>query len=197
LRRYLSRVEGVAKVNLIGGQEREIQVSIDAAGLTDMDLSLLQVQNAILSSNLDFPTGSVQTREQDVLIRLSGKYKTVDELRNLVVANKNGAQVRLMDVADVQDTQKDVEKIARVNQQSAIAVQVIKQSDANAVGVSEQMHATIAKLQKDYAARGLKIEVANDSSIYTLKSADAVIHDLILAIVLGGSGDVVLPAQYS
>src|SRR5687767_9865954 len=95
----LSRVEGVAKVNLIGGQEREIQVSIDADRLDGYGLSLLQVQSAILSSNLDFPTGSVQTREQDVLIRLSGKYKNVDELRNLVVSNKNGSQVRLMDVA--------------------------------------------------------------------------------------------------
>jgi HAE1 family hydrophobic/amphiphilic exporter-1 len=181
----LSRVEGVAKVNLIGGQEREIQVSIDASRLEGYGLSLLQVQNAILSSNLDFPTGSVQTREQDVLIRLSGKYKTVDELRNLVVANnKNGAQVRLMDVADIQDAQKDVEKIARVNQQSSIAVQVIKQSDANAVGVSEQMHAVITKLEKDYASAGLAITVANDSSIYTLKSADAVIFDLIIAIIL-------------
>ncbi|RYZ51879.1 MAG: efflux RND transporter permease subunit, partial [Chitinophagaceae bacterium] len=103
---------------------------------------------------------------------------------NLVVSNKNGAQVRLMDVADVQDAQKDIEKIARVNQQSAIAVQVIKQSDANAVGVSEQIRATIDKLEKDYESTGLNIEVANDSSVYTLASADAVIHDLILAIVL-------------
>ncbi|ANE52695.1 efflux RND transporter permease subunit [Flavisolibacter tropicus] len=180
----LSRVDGVAKVNLIGGQEREIQVSIDANRLQGYGLSLLQVQNAILSSNLDFPTGSVQTREQDVLIRLSGKYKSVDELRNLVVANRNGVQVRLIDVADIQDAQKDVDKIARVNQQSAIAVQIMKQSDANAVGVSEQIHATIDKLQKDYGKTGLKISVANDSSIYTLQSADAVIHDLMLAVVL-------------
>ena len=181
----LSRVEGVAKVNLIGGQEREIQVSIDANRLQGYGLSLFQVQNAILSSNLDFPTGSVQTREQDVLIRLAGKYRTVEELRNLVIATlKTGAQVRLADVADVQDAQKDVEKIARVNQQSAIAVQVIKQSDANAVGVSEQIRATIEKLEKDYAAGGLDLEVANDSSVYTLQSADAVIHDLILAIIL-------------
>lgn len=181
----LSRVEGVAQVNLIGGQEREVQVNIDANRLEGYGLSLLQVQSAILSSNLDFPTGSVQTREQDVLIRLSGKYKNVDELRNLVVATgKDGAQIRLIDVADIQDAQKDVEKIARVNQESAIAVQVIKQSDANAVGVSEQIRTSIEKLQKDYASAGLKIGVANDSSVYTLKSADAVIHDLILAIVL-------------
>src|SRR3954467_5845452 len=129
----LSRVQGVAKVNLIGGQEREIQVSIDANKLEGYGLSLLQVQNAVLQSNLDFPTGSVQTRERDILVRLSGKYRNVDELRNLVIATSPaGAQVRLLDVADVQDAQKDVEKVARVNQRSAIAVQVIKQSDANA-----------------------------------------------------------------
>ena len=181
----LSRVDGVAKVNLIGGQEREIQVSVDAKKLEGYGLSLLQVQNAILSSNLDFPTGSVQTREQDVLIRLSGKYRNVDELRNLVVAtSKTGAQVRLWEVADVQDAQKDVEKMARVNQQSAIAVQIMKQSDANAVAVSEQIRASMEKMEKDYASAGLSLKVASDSSDYTLKSADAVIHDLILAIVL-------------
>ncbi len=180
----LSRVEGVAQINLIGGQEREIQVSIDAGRLEGYGLSLLQVQNAILSSNLDFPTGSVQTTEQDVLIRLAGKYKTVEELRELVIANQNGVQIRLKDLADVQDAQKDVEKLARVNQQSAIAVQVLKQSDANAVGVSEQIRATIDKLHKDYAAQGLDIKVANDSSIYTLQSANAVIFDLMLAILL-------------
>jgi len=180
----LSRVPGVAQVNLIGGQEREVQVNIDASKLEGFGLSLSQVQTAILSSNLDFPTGSVQTREQDILIRLAGKYKDVEELRNLVVFNKNGVQVRLREIADVQDTQKDVEKLARVNEQSSIALQIIKQSDANAVSVSKQVTASIEKLQKDYAGSGLKIDIANDSSVYTLQSADAVIHDLLLAIVL-------------
>jgi len=181
----LSRADGVAQINLIGGQEREIQVSVDAAKLEGYGLSLLQVQNAVLSSNLDFPTGSIQTREQDILIRLSGKFRNVEELRNLVVATtREGAQVRLSDVADVQDAQKDVEKIARVNQESAIALQVLKQSDANAVAVSQEINAGIARLQADYAASGLKIDVANDSSTYTLASADAVIFDLILAIIL-------------
>jgi len=181
----LSRVDGVAKVNLIGGQEREIKVSIDAKKLEASRLSLMQVQGAILQSNLDFPTGNVQTRDQDVLIRLSGKYKTIDDLRNLVVATTStGAQIRLKDIADVQDAQQDVEKLARVNGKSAIAVQILKQSDANAVAVSEGIQKNIAKLQKEYAADGLNLKVVNDSSVYTLQSADAVMHDLILAIIL-------------
>lgn len=181
----VSRVPGVAQVNLIGGQEREIQVGIDADKLEGYNLSLLQVQSAILSSNLDFPTGSVKTEDQDILIRLAGKYQSVEDLRNLVIATAaNGTQVRLRDVADVQDAQKDVEKIARVNRKSAIALQVIKQSDANAVEVSEGVRKIVGQVQADYAANGLTINIANDSSIFTLQSADAVIHDLILAVIL-------------
>jgi len=181
----VSRVSGVAQVNLVGGQEREIEVALDADKLQGYGLSVPQVQQSILSSNLDFPTGSVKTQEQDILIRLSGKYKNVDELKNLVVSTgKDGAQIRLGDVADVRDSQKEVEKLARIDRKGAIAIQVIKQSDANAVEVSKGVHTVIAKLMEDYKSNELKIVIANDSSIFTLESADAVIHDLILAIIL-------------
>ena len=180
----ISRVQGVAQVNIIGGQEREIQVNLDAVKMQAYGLSIPQVQQNILSSNLDFPTGNIQTREQKILIRLAGKYKSVDELRNLIVSSKNGVQVRLGDIADVQDTQKITEKIARVNQKSAIVLQIIKQSDANAVAVSEDVIKTIEKLENDYKANGLKLEVAKDSTVFTLMAADAVVHDLLIAVLL-------------
>jgi len=181
----LSRVEGVAQVNLVGGQEREIQVNLDATKLQAYSLSALDVQQVILSSNLDFPTGSVKTEDQDILVRLSGKYQSAEELRNLVVKTKHdGSQIRVRDVADVQDTQKDVEKMARVNRKSAIAIQVLKQSDANAVKVSENVRKNLITLEQVYAADGVKLGVANDSSTYTLQSADAVLHDLLIAILL-------------
>lgn len=180
----ISRVAGVAQVNLIGGQEREIKVSLDAVKLQGFGLSVPQVQQAVLSSNLDFPTGNIKTRENSTTIRLSGKYKTVEELRNLVVASQNGAQIRLGDVADVQDAQKDVTKISRINQKSSILLQVIKQSDANAVEVSKKVKEAIAKIEKDYVKSNLKLKVANDSSEFTLTAADSVIHDLFLAVIL-------------
>jgi len=181
----ISRVTGVAQVNLVGGQEREIEVSLDANKMQGYGLSVPQVQQSILTSNLDFPTGSVKTQDQDILIRLSGKYKNVDELRNLVVTTgKDGAQIRLGDIADVRDAQKEVEKLARIDRKGAIAIQIIKQSDANAVEVSKGVHKAIDKLMQDYRTNELKIIIANDSSIFTLESADAVIHDLVLAIIL-------------
>ena len=180
----LSRVTGVAQVNLIGGQEREIQVSLDPVKLKGYGLSVPQVQQAILTSNLDFPTGSVKTRENSTIIRLSGKYKSVDELNSLVISSRNGIQVRLSEVAFVQDSQKEVEKIARVNQSSAIIVQIVKQSDANAVAVSELMKEAIVKVESDYKKEGLKIQIVNDTSDFTLAAADHVIFDLVLAVIL-------------
>lgn len=180
----LSRVNGVAQVNIIGGQEREIQVNLDATKLQAYGLSIPQVQQMILASNLDFPTGNIQTREQKILIRLAGKYKDVDELRNLIVLDKGDVQVRLKDLADVQDTQKDAEKIARVDQKSAIILQIVKQSDANAVAVSEDVLKTIATLENDYKSNELKLEIAKNSTNFTLEAADSVIHDLLIAVIL-------------
>jgi len=180
----LSRVNGVAQIRLIGGQEREIQVNLDANKMKGYGLSVPQVQQGILTSNLDFPTGNIQTRDQKILIRLAGKYKTVDELRNLIVSDNNGVQIRLMDIADVQDAQKEVEKIARVDEKNAIILQVIKQSDANAVEVSENIQKLLEQLKVDYKAQQLQLDIANDSSVFTLQAADSVIHDLILAVIL-------------
>ncbi|WP_159802420.1 efflux RND transporter permease subunit [Flavobacterium sp. MK4S-17] len=180
----LARVNGVAQVTIVGGQEREIQVNLDEEKMKGYGISIPEVQNAVLSSNLDFPTGSVKTRENSMLVRLSGKYRSVEEMRNLVISSKNGIQVRLGEIADVQDDQKEAEKISRVDMQSAIALQITKQTDANAVQVSEDVQAIVKKIENDYKKEGLKLQVANDTSEFTLIAADAVIHDLFIAVFL-------------
>lgn len=179
-----SRVNGVAQVDLVGGQEREIKVSLDEKKMQGYGLAIADVQQAILSSNLDFPTGALKTRTSRSTIRLSGKYRDVAEMNNLVVSNKNGAQVRLSDIATVFDTQKDVEKIARYNQNSTILMQIKKQSDANAVSVSELVQKTIAQVQDNYKTQGVKVNIVDDTTDFTLEAADHVIFDLFLAIIL-------------
>ncbi|MCA6066514.1 efflux RND transporter permease subunit [Chryseobacterium sp. RG1] len=179
-----SRVNGVAQVTLVGGQEREIQVNLDEKKMQGYGVAVADVQQAILSSNLDFPTGALKTRTSRSTIRLSGKYKNVQEMNNLVVSNKNGAQVRLSDVATVFDTQKDVEKVARYNQNSTILLQVKKQSDANAVSVSELVKKTIAQVEGNYKTQAIKVNIVDDTTDFTLEAADHVIFDLFLAIIL-------------
>lgn len=181
----LSQINGVAKINLIGGEQREIRVNINPDRLQAFDISPLQVQQTINSSNLDFPTGKVMSQQNQILVRLNGKYQNLDELRNLVIkTGADGSLVRLRDVAEVQDGVKEVERIARVDRKNAIALKIQKQSDANAVKVSEGLHQKIGVIEQQYANIGLKINIAQDSSVYTLESADAVIEDLVIAIFL-------------
>lgn len=191
-----ARINGVAKVDMLGGEEREIQVKIDPDKIQGYGLSISAVQQAIASSNMDFPTGNVASKDNRTTIRLAGKVRSIDELRNLPLTTPAGITIFLRDVADVQDGIVEIEKIARVDRQNTIMLQVFKQSDANAVAVSELVRNTIATydkegnviggVEKDYSEQGVKISVANDSSEFTLTAADNVIHDLVIAIVLVG-----------
>ena len=181
----LSRLPGVAQVQLVGGIEREFQINVDAGKLNTHKISLLQLRQAVTNANVDYPTGKVKTTEDQLSIRLSGKYADIDMLRDLVVkTGDDGSQVRLRDVADVQDAQKDIEKLARQDLAPTIIVQILKQSDANAVSVSEEVHEQIAKIESEFAANNVKLAVATDTSEFTLESANDVLKDLFIAIIL-------------
>lgn len=181
----ISKIPGVAQVNIIGGQEREIRVNIDEDKLASYGLSLLQISQTIENANIDFPTGKIKNRGKQTTIRLSGKYSSVDELRNLVLtADPNGGMVKLKDVADVLDTKKDAELISRVDGENAIGLSIQKQSDANAVEISKLAKEAMANLEEQYSRNQLKFKIASDSSDFTLEAANSVMHDLVIAIIL-------------
>ncbi|PKV75107.1 efflux RND transporter permease subunit [Pontibacter ramchanderi] len=180
----LSRIPGMAAIKILGGQEREIKVNIDANKLEAYNLSILQVQQKIRNSNLDFPTGKIKQESGQTQIRLAGKFQSLDQLRNLIVREDQNGIVRLADVAEVQDTQKDIEVLTRVNSSPSVGITIQKQSDANAVEVSRLTKEALANLEKTYADVGLSFNIANDSSDFTLEAADSVIHDLMIAVIL-------------
>lgn len=179
-----SRVQGVAQVKILGGQEREIKVNIDAKKLETYGISILQVQQKIINSNLDFPTGEIKDLNGQTQIRLAGKYQSLEELRNLVIQDNDEGLVKLADLAEIQDSQKDIDVLSRINSKAAVGITVQKQSDANAVEVSRQIKETLAELEIAYADLDLSFDIANDSSDFTLEAADSVIHDLFIAIIL-------------
>jgi HAE1 family hydrophobic/amphiphilic exporter-1 len=181
----LLRLKGVAKITLVGGQAREIQVNLDAQRMYAYGISPIQIQGVIRSANLDFPTGSLRSSETNTAVRLSGKLKSVDDIRNLVIMTMpTGAQIRLKDVAEITDAIKDPAKLARVNGKDAILVNLLKQADANAVEVSDQVRKTIKDLETEYVSQNLKIEVAQDSTDFTRESISSVLKDLLLAVLL-------------
>lgn len=180
----LAKLEGVANVGMMGGEERQIRVNADRKKLELFKLDAQQLLKAVESSNLDFPAGSVKSEANETTIRLAGKFKNTKDIEDVVLTNREGRAIFLKDVAVVIDGIKETETISRYNASTAIGLLMYKQTDANAVKVSEQVRHEVKELEKEYASMGLKFALAQDTSEFTLAAAEAVEHDLLLAIIL-------------
>ena len=185
LKPQLSNVAGVGQINVIGGNEREIQVNVDADKLRAYGVSIGQVSQAINAANTSYPAGQLETRQSQLSIRFDASVETVNRMRSLVVARRtDGSEVQLNNVAEVVDAVAKPTAINHINGQPSIGVQVQKQSDANAVSVSELVRGRIAQLEKQHSDVKLKFNIASDQSTYTLASAHAVVDDLFLAVLI-------------
>jgi HAE1 family hydrophobic/amphiphilic exporter-1 len=181
----LARIDGVAKIDLTGGENREIKINVKNEKLKFYNISILQVSNAIAKANLNFPTGSIKSTQQDVSIRLSGKFTGIEEMSNLAVCDAtDGSQVYLKDVAEIFDTKEEAKTITRVNALPSIGISITKTKEGNTVGISAEVKKKLAEYEKHYKSNNMKFNIANDSADFTKEAADAVIHDLIIAVVL-------------
>ena len=180
----LSSVEGVGQVYLVGGREREIRVNIDLAKLQSYGLTVSDVFKEVGKANSDFPTGKIDDSDKQFVVRLAGKFTSLEELKNLVLRSSSSGTVALRDVAEVEDGFKEITTLTRVNGQSAVGIMVMKQSDANTVDVSRLTRIALAKLQQLYSTHHLHFDIAQDASTFTLEAVTAVQHDLLLAVLL-------------
>lgn len=181
----LSSIKGVASVSLIGGEERAIRVEIDQEKLKAYNMSLLMVSQSIGQNNINFPTGKLENNVSALRIKLGGKFQSLEDLENLIIARlPTGSRIKLSDIATIIDSKKDAETINRINGKSSIGLNISKQGDANAVEVAKIIKKKVAELEKQYEADAFKMQLAVDGTDYTIAAADAVKHDLLIAILL-------------
>ena len=182
---YISQIKGVAQVEIIGGNEREIQIKADAQKLQQYNISLSQIRQIIAASNLDFPVGKVSDDATRSLIRLSGKFSSLDQISELILGiSPTGGEIRIKDVATVVDGTKENVKLARINGTPSIGLSIQKQSGANAVEIADQVYELFDNFEKQYNESNLKFFIASDTSEFTRDSVNSVMFDLLFAIIL-------------
>jgi hydrophobic/amphiphilic exporter-1 (mainly G- bacteria), HAE1 family len=182
----LESVPGVAAINVSGGQQTEVQVRVDYAKLAAYGITLANVTTAMTNANVDAPVGSIDQGATTLNVRSLGSFQTTDDLANLVVSQTtNGGPILLGDLASVQLGYKIQTQLQRLNGQDAVGLQIVKQSDANALQVADDVRVALAKLQKLLPA-GSQVVVTNDTSVFTRASLDAIQHDLLLSVLLVG-----------
>lgn len=180
----IKQTKGVAEVQVIGGERREFRVNVDKDKMKSYGLSLAAINQAIASSNVEFPTGKLKNSEEQITVRLAGKFKTIEDLKNLIITSSGTSVIRLSHVADVTDGIQDQIAVSRFNGENGIGLRIKKQSDANAVDMAKATKEKFKEIEKKYTKEGVKFTVATDTSIATLDSVDAVLHDLEIAVLL-------------
>ena len=181
----LTNIPGVSDVTIIGGTQRQINVDIDNNKLKAYKLSLLDVNTAVVASGVSFPGGKIENKTSRYSLDLNAKVTTVEQLRDVVIREgQNGSRIQLKDVASVTDGKERVTTLNRLNGEPAIGIQIKKQSDANTVDVCHLAAGRMEDLKKTYATDNFNYHIASDQSIYTQASVDAVVDDLMLAIII-------------
>ncbi len=181
----IQQIKGVAEITLLGGEEREIQVKINQDKLKLYKISLSQVVEAINRSGLDLPAGKVQTDKENNSVRLTGKFKTLDDIKNVQLAMPIlGSPVYVKDVASVIDGIKETTSISRYNGENGIGLLLKKQGDANAVDVSKLVRAKFKSIEVQNSNSNMKFIIADDSTDNTIAAVNSVVFDLMLAVLL-------------
>ncbi len=146
----LERVPGVASIDVWGGLEREIQVNLFPDKVKALGLPLDLLISKIRQENIDLPAGTIEKGNYEIVVRIPGVYTEIDQIKETIVAMRQGAPIRLRDIASVEDTFRRITRIARVNDIPGIRMMVYKQSGKNTVKIVEGVMAEIEKLKEDY-----------------------------------------------
>jgi len=145
----LERVPGVAAVDIRGGQYREIHVELHADKLKALGISTEAILAALRSENRNLPAGLYEKGNLDILVRTQGEYASLEEIRTTVVTTRNGAPIRIMDLADVKDSWEEVRQLVRINGKPGIRVGINKQSGVNTVNVVRAVRAEMERINRD------------------------------------------------
>ncbi len=182
--RYVKNViesaPGVGQVSIAGSADRAVQVNIDAKRLAAHQLSILQVREALMRQNVEVPGGRVDEGLRERSLRTLGRVTYARNFPDLVISSNNNATVRLSDLGEVNDSTKEVRTIARLNGQSAVVLQVQRQSGENTVrvieAVKERLPRSEALLPDD-----VEVTIIQDQSRYIM----AALHEIEGHLVFG------------
>ncbi len=160
----LERIEGVSAVNLSGGLENEIEITLNPEKMEGYGITANQLSQALSTENMNMPSGNIYQGESQLQLRTIGEFSSVDDIRNLPITTPAGGLLYLRDVADVHETTKDRNSFTFVNGTEGIMISLDKQSTANIVDVSNKINAELEKLQKEYPE--IKIHMLSDTADY-------------------------------
>ncbi|HEY6562059.1 MAG TPA: efflux RND transporter permease subunit [Polyangiaceae bacterium] len=183
VRRELESLSGVGQVTVIGGRARQVNVWVDPDKLAKFELSPPELERALRAQNVELPSGRVEQGQRQLTLRTLGRVQSVEQLRDIIVTNRNGYAVKLREVARVEDGMAEAETAGFQGSRATVLLNIRKQSGTNTVevvgAIKQRLTEVQARLPKGYA-----IDVARDQSEFIGNSINAVKEHLVLGALL-------------
>ncbi len=182
IRPRLENISGVGAATLVGQAEREIQVRLDPERMSALDITPSLVAGKLRSANIEYPGGKVNEDGREFILRTMGRFTSVQQIRDLVVLTPHGRFVRLSEIAEVLDTEKQPTSASRLNGETSVGLDIRRQSGANTVKVAEGVKKELENIRADLPA-GMSIAIVNDQSVFIRNAID----DVLVNIAYGGT----------
>jgi hydrophobic/amphiphilic exporter-1 (mainly G- bacteria), HAE1 family len=178
----LERVAGVAAVTINGGLRRQIHVDVSREKLQALNMSPDRIVQILRTENQNLPLGEINDADRTLLLRSPGQFKSIDEIKNIVVMSRDGVPVYLRDIADVTDATEDRRSFMRINGINGIRMQVSKQSGTNTIQVADGVKKEVDRINAEI--QGMKLQVLDDQSRFIRRAIGSVQEHAILGGIL-------------
>ncbi len=182
----LESLEGVAAVRVSGGLEEEIAVELDESLLASLGVSIQEVTQRLAQENINLTGGTLREGESKYLVRTLNEFQAVDEINDVIIAQRRGVPIRVRDIGRVYNGYKERNIITRINQQESVEVSVFKAADANTVSVARRVRERLQSLEEEYRGKRdpLDFEVVFDQSEFIQQSIDEVLQTALYGGIL-------------
>ncbi len=183
LAQKISQVPGVGLVSIAGGQKPAVRIQANPAQLAAYGISLEDLRTAVAAANVNTAKGSLNGTRQAYTIGANDQLLTSAEYRPVIVAYRNGAPVRMSDVADIIDGAENTMQAAWMNRQPAVIVNVQRQPGANIIAVVDRIRKILPQLQNTLPV-SIHVQVLTDRTETIRSSVEDVQFELMLTIAL-------------
>ena len=185
----LSRIEGIATVDLVGLAERQLDIVIDLEKLESRNISILDIYQLLMYNNLTFPAGSVSYRDKKLNVRTVGNFKTVSDIGEMVVGYKEDERsfVLLKDIAVIKIVEKKPDHYAEFGGQSILVLDIRKKSDGDSLAIIDQAKEVFRQVSLDTngaVAFTPVIDSSFDVKLAVNSVRDSAVQGAILAILV-------------
>ena len=179
----ISVIAGVANVDLIGGAEREVHVLVNREKLASRGLTTLNLVQALQEGVRTIPSGRIRAKGMEYSVKFDADVKDIALIGNLEIAGANGERTYIKDVAEVRMTTEEQRQVAHVDGRSAIAIKVVKRSEANAVQVINEVRKELELLREELPG-GMELVWVTDDATFTKAMVDSAWVNVFQGILL-------------